>query len=163
MPKDLSTRIYDLLIDHARSMGLNIVLVRLQDRKVLEILLEKLDDTKVSIQDCQKASNLFSAVLDVEEVLLHKYLLEVSSAGVERPLVKLEDYRRFAGRQARLNLKTPILDSKKITGQIVRTVANRVVVLRDGQEMLVDFANIKSANLVLTEELFRQILKSNHT
>jgi ribosome maturation factor RimP len=81
-------------------LGLDLVKVSFQggSRKVLEILIDRKDGNKVQVKDCREVSKNVSAILDVEDIIKDKYFLEVASAGVERPLVKLQDFERFLGR-----------------------------------------------------------------
>lgn len=65
-------------------------------------------EDSVSVEDCARISRDLSAVLDVDDVIPGSYTLEVSSPGLDRPLVRLEDYRRFAGRLAKVVLKEAI-------------------------------------------------------
>src|SRR5216117_459316 len=65
-------------------------------------------EESVSVEDCARVSRDLSAVLDVEEVVPTAYTLEVSSPGLDRPLRQLDDYRRFAGRRAKLVVRQPI-------------------------------------------------------
>lgn len=75
-------------------------------------------DAGVSIQDCERVSRDLSAVLDVEEVIDHAYTLEVSSPGLDRPLRRADDYRRFAGRLAKIVVSEPIDNQKHLTGRL---------------------------------------------
>lgn len=68
-------------------------------------------DDSVSVEDCARVSRELSAILDVEDVVPTQYTLEVSSPGLDRPLTRADDYRRFAGRRAKLVMR------EKIDGQ----------------------------------------------
>jgi ribosome maturation factor RimP len=68
---------------------------------------EPVDDS-IGIQDCQRISEDISAILDVEDMIDHRYTLEVSSPGLDRPLRGAADYRRFAGRAAKVVLSEPV-------------------------------------------------------
>ena len=92
------------------SLGYNIVdceYVNDHGRWVLRFYIEKPDGT-ASLQDCEKVSRSIEGVLDVENVIPARYVLEVSSPGLDRPLKKEEDFRKFAGRKIRLKTKEPI-------------------------------------------------------
>jgi ribosome maturation factor RimP len=103
----IEQKIIDITQDAVKDRGFDLVKVMLKGsaHKVLEVLIDRLDTEKVSITDCRNVSRTISALLDVEDVISDKYFLEVSSAGMERPLVKLEDYSRFNGREATIKLK----------------------------------------------------------
>jgi len=86
----------------------------------------------VGIQDCQRISEDISAILDVEDVIDHRYTLEVSSPGLDRPLRHAGDYRRFAGRKAKLVLREPVDGQLHYKGRL-RGVEGDVVLLDDEQ------------------------------
>jgi len=157
----LEQKIYDVLEPVAKSIGYEIVKVMMQgsNRKVLDIAIDKLDGASVTIRDCKTASNNFSATLDVEDIISDRYYLEVGSAGVERPLVKLADFDRFLGREITLKTHKAIDDVKKFQGTI-ESNKDGVIELKIKEGLIsLEYSNIKSANLVFTEEMFRKVLK----
>jgi len=83
---------------------------------VLRIYIDK--DGGVNLDDCALISGQVGMMLDVEEMITGSYNLEVSSPGIERPLKKLEDYRRFEGRLARVRLKPDVQGRKKFRGRL---------------------------------------------
>jgi len=132
----------------ARSYGLEIFDVQLRRESigtVLRVIIDRPDrgvvetpDEAVGITDCQRVSQDLSAVLDVEEEQLGEaalglhYTLEVSSPGLDRPLRHEADYRRFAGRLAKIVTKEPIDGQSAFSGRIVG-VEDGVVVLSEGR------------------------------
>ncbi len=159
-------RIADAVSDALGKINIAIVRVRILGKsdvasKVVEILVERIDDQKISITDCKKCSNITSTILDMEEIITD-YTLEVSSAGIERPLVKPEDFIRFTGHVVQIKLQHAIEESKKFTGTITQADKDSVKIRLDKstKELSFTFDNIKDAKLVLTDELFRKILKS---
>ncbi len=157
----LEQKIWNILEPVAANLGYDIVKISMQgsNRKVLDIAIDKKDGSAVTIKDCKTASNNFSAILDVEEVIPDRYYLEVGSSGVERPLVKLEDFDRFAGRLISIKTHRPINEAKKFQGEILSR-NGEVIELKipSGEIMKFEYENIKSANLVFTDEMFRQSL-----
>ncbi len=142
-------------------LGLDLVKLTFQggSRKILEIHIDRKDGNKVQVKDCRDVSKNISAILDVEDIIKDKYFLEVSSAGVERPLVKLEDFERFIDREIKLKLKEPHNGKISFKGKLIE-VKNRDIVIKSKNVQLVfSYDNIKGANLVLTDEIFRQLLK----
>ncbi len=149
-------------------LGCSLVRVRLMQAKskILEIMIERIDGSSVSIDQCREVSNNVSAILDAEDVIATKYTLEVCSAGIERPLVKISDYERFVGRVAMLKLLVTYGDSKKIRGTIGGVEdSSAVIIHREAtkvggvqEEIIVQFSDIRDAHLVLTDELYREIL-----
>lgn len=102
----------------------------------------------VTHDDCSSVSHQLSGVLDVEDPIRQPYTLEISSPGIERPLLEIEHYRRYAGSRARVNCYAPISGRRKFVGRI-GAVQERVVTLETSDgcvEIPVD--GIKRANLV---------------
>jgi ribosome maturation factor RimP len=75
-------------------------------------------DAGVSIEDCERVSRDVSAILDVEDVMDHAYTLEVSSPGLDRPLRRAADYRRFSGRLAKIVVSDPVDNQKHLAGRL---------------------------------------------
>ena len=155
-------QITDLIEETLKDMGFELVLVRVKglNSKIVEILIDKLDDQKVTVEDCTKISNTISAILDVEDLIEEAYYLEVSSSGVERPLVKFENYKRFVGREVKIKLKELLNGRSRYQGVIIEAKDNKVYLKWEDQEIVIDYDLIKSANLVLTEEMFKKLLGS---
>lgn len=90
----------------------------------------------ISLEDCARVSRHLSAVLDAEDILTHRYTLEVSSPGLDRPLFDAGDYARFAGRRARLTLKTPgPSGGRRLHGRLLGCVDDRVRLQLDSGEV----------------------------
>ncbi len=164
---DLEKKIIDIIEDPLREMGFNIVRLRLLNRanansstKILEILIERLDEERISIGDCAIASRHMSALLDVEDVIEGKYNLEVAGAGVERPLVKLHDFEKFKDYVIGIKLLKAVKESKKHQGKLEGVEGDKVMLrIGDGSVLAIEFENIKDAKLILTDELFRKLVK----
>jgi ribosome maturation factor RimP len=75
-------------------------------------------DDSVSIEDCEQVNREISTILDVEDPLPYSYTLEVSSPGLDRPLRGVDDYRRFAGRLAKIVVKEPVDNQKAFEGRL---------------------------------------------
>ena len=143
------------------SLGLELVKVNFQggSRKVLEILIDRKDGNKVQIKDCREVSKNVSAILDVEDIIKDKYFLEVASAGIERLLVKLQDFERFLGREIRLKLKEPHNGKISFKGRLIEVKGKEITIKSKNVQLVFAYDNIKGANLVLTDEEFKQLLK----
>jgi ribosome maturation factor RimP len=163
----LENQIYETIDAPLQHMGFGIVQLKLLNRssgaynlKVLEILIERLDGVNISVGDCVDATNHISALLDVEDLISSKYNLEVSSAGVERPVIKLQDFERFKDRVADIKLHNLLAGSKRHKCTLLGVDGNNVKVKMENEEIVdIDFENIKGAKLVFTDELFRKIIK----
>lgn len=159
-------KILEIIEAPLTGMGYNIVRLRLlasggiAPKKILEILIERLDEVHTSIGDCKQASYHISALLDVEDVIEGRYNLEVSSAGVERPLVKLEDFVKYSGYVIEVKLHNAVEACKKYQGHLIEVLENKIILKTSTNPNLqLEFANIKDAKLVLTDELFKKIVK----
>jgi len=100
------------------------------------------------VDDCAAVSRQLSALLDVEDPLPGQYVLEVSSPGLDRPLVRLEDFQRFTGEQAKLRTVLPVDGRRNFSGRIAGTEGARVVL--DTGTGCIEFAleQIESARLI---------------
>jgi ribosome maturation factor RimP len=140
-----------------QAMGYALVRVSLvggASRPTLQVMAERIDNAAMSVDDCADISNAVSAILDVEDPINGAYVLEVSSPGIDRPLVKKGDYERFAGFEARLETAQPISGRKRFRGRLLGTDADAVKVQLDtGEEVELPLARITRAKLVLTDEL----------
>ena len=103
----------------------------------------------VSLDDCAAISHQVSGILDVEEPIKQAYDLEVSSPGIDRPLFKLADYERFAGKTARIKLTVGLLGRKNFKGQLQGVADSKLVTIEvDGEIFDLPYADIAKANLV---------------
>jgi ribosome maturation factor RimP len=104
----------------------------------------------VTLADCAEVSRDVSALLDVEDFIHHRYHLEVSSPGVDRPLRTEAEFARFAGQTAKVKLSRPAPDGQRVLrGHLDRAPSGRVAVVVDGNRLEVPFADVAEANLVL--------------
>jgi ribosome maturation factor RimP len=102
----------------------------------------------VTVDDCADVSRQLSALLDVEDPLPGRYTLEVSSPGLDRPLVKPEDFRRFVGERIKVKMREPILGRKNFAGRLVAVAADHVVVELDQERFDLAFAGMERARLI---------------
>jgi ribosome maturation factor RimP len=133
-----------------RDMGLE--LVEIQFRReghgwVLRLFID--GEQGVTLDDCAAVSREISAWLDVEDLIDHAYHLEVSSPGLERPLTKLDDFRRFAGRKTRIKLKEPKEGQRVFNGTLEGVAGECITVLVDGKPVNIMFEEIARARLAL--------------
>ncbi|MGH7090641.1 MAG: ribosome maturation factor RimP, partial [Stellaceae bacterium] len=97
-----------------------------------------------------------SALLDVADPIASAYFLEVSSPGIDRPLVRREDYARFAGFEAKIELAEPRDGRRRFRGRLAGIEGDEVMLEAEGQPLRLPFAAIARAKLVLTDELVVQ-------
>jgi ribosome maturation factor RimP len=102
----------------------------------------------VGIQDCERVSRDLSAILDVEETIDHRYILEVSSPGLDRPLRGAADYRRFTGRLAKIVVSEAVAGQKHFEGRLQGLEQDAVVIeTRPGKRQLIPLTLITRARL----------------
>lgn len=130
----------------------------------VQIMAERPDGT-MSVEDCEAVSRAVSPVLDLEDPVERAYHLEVSSAGIDRPLVRAEDFERWAGHVAKVETSVPVGERRRFRGTI-RGVADGAALLElpdapEGADSTVrlPLAGLKEARLVLTDELVRESLR----
>jgi ribosome maturation factor RimP len=106
--------------------------------------------TGVSSDDCSKVSHQVSALLDVEDPIQTKYVLEVSSPGIDRPLFELKQYEQFIGSEVKMRLFAPIERRKQYKGVLTRVVGEDIHLLVEGvtQEIVIPFSAIDRANII---------------
>ena len=97
------------------SMGFRLVRVKMSGT-TLQIMAERPDGT-FSIDDCEKFSRAISPMLDVADIVSTRYQLEISSPGIDRPLVRSEDFERWAGHEAKIEMAVPVAGTEALQGQ----------------------------------------------
>ena len=107
----------------------------------------------VGLKDCERVSREVSALLDVADPIASAYTLEVSSPGIDRPLVRPEDYDRFAGFEAQLDLAQPQDGRKRFRGRLIGRAEDAVRLAGPAGEVRLPLAAITKAKLILTDDL----------
>jgi ribosome maturation factor RimP len=160
----LSTELITTIEQALAELNFTLVQVKFKSsdtRKILEILIEKENfQERITIDDCKSASRYLSTVLDIQDIIPYEYMLEVSSAGVERPLVKLADYQRFLENNIKVALKTKVNGRERIKGLLVAVTPSEEIemITKEGESYIISIGNIKNAKLIFTDEMFRKIL-----
>jgi len=144
-----------------KAQGLELVRVAMiggTSDPTLQVMAERPDTRQLTIDDCADLSRAISEVIDpLEEsgrdLIDGAYRLEVSSPGIDRPLTRRADYADWAGHEARVKLAEPQEGAKQVSGDIVGIDGDIVTIATPKGERRVDFANIASAKLLLTDKL----------
>ena len=152
---DQAQRIDDLIAPTVGAMGFDVVRVLIsgKQRLRLQIMAEWKDGRTVTVEDCAQLSRAISAVLDVEDPISEAYTLEVSSPGIDRPLVRLADFERFAGFDARVETNEPVDGQRKFRGRLLGTVGEAVRLDLGNAVHDIPYGAIARAKLLLTDEL----------
>jgi ribosome maturation factor RimP len=135
----------------AVSEGFTLLDVQLKVGRGSQLLRVYIDKPQgISHADCQLVSEQLSAMLDVEDPFPGSYMLEVSSPGLDRELVKASDFAHFAGRKARVVLREPVDNQKVLEGRLAGFEAGRVRLdLGEAGLKELDLSNIQKARLVV--------------
>jgi ribosome maturation factor RimP len=130
----------------------------------VQIMAER-PDGAMAVEDCERVSRALSPILDLEDPIERAYNLELSSPGIDRPLVRAGDFSRWAGYEAKVETATPVDGRKRFRG-VIRGVEDHALVLdlpdvKDGAEPRVRLrlADLADARLVLTDALIREALR----
>jgi ribosome maturation factor RimP len=156
---NIEDKIESLLSETISDLGYEIVRVKyFNQSKVLQIMIDHKSGAAITVDDCEIVSNTVSMILDVDDPITSNYHLEVSSAGVDRPLVKIEDYTRFKGSEVKIKVSILIDGVGNFKGVIEEVVANNIIISLDTQQkVMIEFDNIVSANLMIdTKKLFNK-------
>lgn len=152
-----------LIEPEARALGLDLVRVMLfggKDDLTLQVMAERPDTRQLTIDDCAALSRRISDQLDELEAkgrdpIETAYRLEVSSPGIDRPLTRLKDYADWTGHEARIAITEPTADGRKQYKGVLAGLDGETILLDDPKSgrHSVEFSNIASAKLVLTDAL----------
>lgn len=149
-----------------KSAGFLLVRIRVTgaQRKTLQIMAERPDRT-MSAEDCARLSRAISPIIEDADPIAGQFVLEVSSPGIDRPLVKLQDFAEWQGWPAKLQLDRLVEGRKNFKGIVAGVDEGRVAFDIDGEDETAIFPYewIASAKLILTDELIQESLKTGAT
>jgi ribosome maturation factor RimP len=161
----LPARIATIIEPALEDRGFRLVRVAISGRegKTLQVMAERADGS-MTIEDCEAVSREISALLDVDDPIAGAYRLEVSSPGIDRPLVRPSDFEDWAGHEAKIELKEPIDGRKRFRGTLEGFEAGEARIEVDlgeaGRQVIgLPVGLIDEAKLVLTEDLIREALR----
>jgi ribosome maturation factor RimP len=166
----LARRVGAIVGPTLRDLRLRLVRVKISaaDGSTVQIMAER-PDGSMTVDDCERASVALSPILDLEDPIGHAYRLEISSPGIDRPLVRASDFRRAIGHEARIEMAVPVSARKRFRGLVeglqgtgpTMTVQVRLASKDDGQSNLVSLpvGDMDEARLILTEDLIRAALR----
>jgi len=153
----MSTTLQDIVTEQLEPLGLELFELQqrgTKSRPVLDVRIEKKDGSKITVDDCARASRAIEAKLDEGGTVSERYVLEVSSPGIERPLRNARDWSKFTGRDAVVSAdatgETETLSSKEVRiAGIEGDAGSEIVVLDDaaGQTRRIPLAAITKARL----------------
>ncbi|MBA3814236.1 MAG: ribosome maturation factor RimP [Alphaproteobacteria bacterium] len=144
--------IENMITPSLREKGFRVVRVQLQGSKgkTLQIMIERLDEIAITVDDCAIVSRTVSVLLDVEDPIHEPYTLEVSSPGMDRPLIKKDDFERFVGSMIKLELTTPYEGHLRFQGLLRGIEEDKVKIELDPEKEVAEiaFSDVKKAKLI---------------
>ncbi|WP_208979336.1 ribosome maturation factor RimP [Pseudovibrio axinellae] len=166
--KGLEARVAEIIEPVIVDLGYRLVRIRVNGNNgcTLQIMAER-PDGMMAVEDCEEISHAVSPALDVDDPISGAYHLEVSSPGIDRPLVRAGDFVRWAGHLVKIEMSVPQAGRKRYRGHVIG-VEDGCAVIRmtenqDGQDETVRLPldEVGSAVLVLTDELIDAALKAD--
>ena len=151
----VSQRIEQIIGPTVKDLGFDVVRVQLsgEHNPRLQVMAEPFEERTMTVEDCATISRAVSALLDVEDPISSAFTLEVSSPGLDRPLVRLAHFERYAGFEARIEVSDMIDGQKRFRGRLGGVDGENVLMEVDGDERALPFADIYRAKLMMTDEL----------
>lgn len=162
----LPARVATVVEPVIEQLGYRLVRVRVSSTEgcTVQIMAERPDGT-MSVEDCEAVSRALSPVLDVADPVDRAYRLEISSPGIDRPLVRKSDFERYIGHVAKIETSMPIQGRKRFRGVLVGTEGEGARIRRDDTaegeetEILIPIEDMSEAKLVLTDGLVAETLR----
>jgi ribosome maturation factor RimP len=164
----LDQRLADIIEPVLVGIGFRLIRVRMlnQNGATMQVMAERNDGT-MSVQDCEEVSMAISPVLDVEDPIDKEYHLEVSSPGIDRPMVRKSDFVRWQGHLVKCETSILIDNRKRFRGKIVEAGTDGFTLERDQiaygeeQKVTIPFTALSDAKLILTDDLIRDALRAD--
>ena len=152
----LEGRIAAMVAPTLGDMGYELVRVAVlgREKPTVQIMADRADGALITVEDCEAISHAVGAVLDVDDPIPGEWNLEVSSAGIDRPLTRAKDWNRFAGHLAKAEVNMPVDGRKRFAGIVLGADESHARLrLDDGTEVSLPLGDMKKARLVLTDAL----------
>lgn len=178
----INEKIINLTKPILSSLGLEILNVNIKGKvnTEIEIMIDKIDHSSVSLKDCKIALSHISTLLYAEKIIENQFSLNVTSPGHTRPLFKIEDYKRFLGRKVKIKLKEKFNDQISYAGYIAKVENDLICIdimlenieqksvknpkktasnMKEEKLIFIPFYLISKANLLFDEAMIKKILK----
>jgi ribosome maturation factor RimP len=146
----LEANIFDKISGSLESMGYDIARIKvfkMTSRKVIQIMIERIDSNNLTLEDCEKASQYLSVLLDAENIISDQYNLEISSRGVDYPLTRSKDFNETIGKKVKILTKLPVSGRKRFSG-VLLNFADEIAKIQVSENEIYDihFANVADAH-----------------
>jgi len=152
---DTIRQITELIEPTIHDLGFEVVRVSMTggQRPTLQVMAEPRAGGPMTVEHCAEISRAVSALLDVADPIGGSYRLEVTSPGIDRPLVRRADFERFAGFEARLETAEMIAGRRRFRGRLAGVIDDQVCLRAPEGEQRIPYDAIKKAKLVVTDEV----------
>ena len=162
----MSARVATIVEPVIEQLGYRLVRVRVSGAEgcTVQIMAERPDGT-MTVEDCEAVSRALSPVLDMADPIDRAYRLEISSPGIDRPLVRKSDFERYAGHVAKIETAMPFQGRRRFRGILMGTEGEAARIPRDDAaegeeaEVLLPIEEMSEAKLVLTDQLVTEALR----
>ena len=149
----------DLIEPQVEKLGFELVRVITigQANPTLQVMIDVADGSRdITVDDCAGVSRILSDLLDEKDPIKDKYILEVSSPGLDRPLTKLKHFVRYKGYDVKIETENKVENRKRFKGKIADVDDENVVINMEDTQYTIPFAEINKAKLVITDELWEE-------
>ena len=149
-------RIEDDIVSMLEAMGFDLVRLLLigSQNPRLQLMAEPSNGDLMTVEHCEEISRALSALLDVEDPITESFTLEVSSAGVDRPLTRLADFERFKGFEAKIETRFLVEGRRRFSGVLGGVEGDAVRIATENGDAVLSFGDMAKAKLLATDALF---------
>ena len=162
----VDAKVASIIEPEIEDLGYRLVRVKLSNINgaTLQIMAERPDGT-MNVAGCEEISRAISPILDIEDPISQAYHLEISSPGIDRPMVRLSDFETWTGHTVKLETHQIINGRKRYKGMIISVEGNEITFRREAPNenedpnFVLPIADIKDAKLVMTDDLITEALK----
>ena len=151
---DAAARVERIIAPTLDGMGYEVVRVQLsggRQHSRLQVMAERADQQGMTVDDCAEISRAVSALLDVEDPIAGSYDLEVSSPGIDRPLTRARDFDRFAGQEAKIEMRESVDGRRRFRGRLKGLEDGCAVLEMEGEMLKLPLDGVERAKLAIPE------------
>ena len=156
----LEARLSEYALPPIEDMGFSLVCIKVlseNSSQTVQVMAEDPKTKRLGVDDAAKISRALSAVFDVEDPIKGAYRLEISSPGIDRPLVRLEDFETYEGFEAKIESDRPDENGqKRYRGRLMGLKGENVCIHTDQGDAEIPFSSLVKAKLVMSDELIQK-------
>ena len=148
---DIEDKVLNILKEPIKGIGFKIIYVKQNTKgsKNLQVIAERIIDQKLDINDCVKISKFATVLLENEESINFDFGLEVSSPGVDRLLINVEDYKNFKGSMVKMTFSKDFGQKQKISGLLADiTKKNIIKIITNDEKLTIPFDSIYECRII---------------